>query len=85
MDSVDKAVSQVPVVAEISAAELLDRITRARDWASSEAERHYALVEQHVQDDASPVQALAQQARAAAFEAVRVVLEEIIQPGTHTA
>ncbi len=81
---VGRAVAAVGVVAEISAAELLERIARARDWAGHEADHHYALVEQHVQEDGPTVQVLAEQSRAAAFEAVRVVLEEILQPGTHT-
>jgi len=84
VDSIDEAVASVNVVAEISAAELLERIARARDWASKEADRHYALVDQHVHEDDSTIQVLAQQSRAAAFEAVRVVLEEILQPGTHS-
>ena len=85
MDRVEEAVAEVGVVAEVSAAELLERIAHARDWAQREADRHYALVDQHVRDGDTTVQVLAQQSRAAAFEAVRVVLEEILQPGTHTA
>ncbi|MHA6762139.1 hypothetical protein [Streptacidiphilus sp. PAMC 29251] len=70
--------------AGITTTELLGRIQRARDWAQLEAQKNYALVEEHV-DEGGMLQALAQQSRAAAFEAVRVVLEEILQPGTHTA
>jgi hypothetical protein len=60
--------------------ELIARIQRARDWAHLEAQKNYSLVEEHV-DDGVLLQALAQQSRAAAFEAVRVVLEEILAPG----
>ena len=74
----------VGVVAEISTTELMSRIQRAHDWAQLEAAKNYALVEEHVQDGGM-LQALAQQSRAAAFEAVRVVLEEILAPGTHAA
>ena len=72
------------MAAQVTAGELLERIARARDWAQGEADRHYALVAAHVSADET-TQALAQQSRAAAFEAVRVVLEEILQPGTHSA
>ncbi|MHA6761328.1 hypothetical protein [Streptacidiphilus sp. PAMC 29251] len=72
----------VGVVAEISTTELLTRIQRAHDWAQLESAKNYELVEDHLQDGAT-LQALAQQSRAAAFEAVRVVLEEILAPGTH--
>ena len=70
--------------AQVTVAELLVRIGRARDWAQLEAQKDYALVEEHV-DEGGMIQALALQSRAAAFEAVRVVLEEILVPGTHTA
>ncbi|MFC1433667.1 hypothetical protein ACEZDB_23750 [Streptacidiphilus sp. N1-3] len=70
--------------AEISVSELLARIQRAHDWAQLESAKNYALVDEHVQEGVM-LQALAQQSRAAAFEAVRVVLEEILAPGTHTA
>ena len=74
----------VGVVAEVSTTELLARIQRAHDWAQLESAKNYALVAEHL-DGGETMQALAQQSRAAAFEAVRVVLEEILAPGTHTA
>ena len=77
------AVPDVGVVAEMSTTELLSRIKRAHDWAQLESAKDYELVEEYLQDG-DTVQALARQSRAAAFEAVRVVLEEILQPGTHT-
>jgi hypothetical protein len=69
---------------DITTGELLARIQRARDWAQLEAQKNYALVQEHV-DEGGMIGALALQSRAAAFEAVRVVLEEILAPGTHTA
>lgn len=71
------------IVAEISTTELLSRIKRAHDWAQLESAKNYELVDEHL-SAGDTTQALAQQSRAAAFEAVRVVLEEILQPGTHT-
>jgi len=68
----------------VTVGELLARIQRARDWAQLEAQKDYALVDEHI-DEGGMIQALAQQSRAAAFEAVRVVLDEILAPGTHTA
>ena len=70
------------VAAEVTTAELLARIQRAHDWAQLESAKNYALVEEHLEEGGT-LQALAQQSRAAAFEAVRVVLEEILAPGTH--
>lgn len=69
---------------DITVSELLVRIQHARDWAQSEAQKNYALVDEHV-DEGGMIGALALQSRAAAFEAVRVVLEEILAPGTHTS
>jgi isocitrate lyase len=69
---------------DVTVGELLARIQRARDWAQLEAQKDYALVEERI-EEGGMIQALAQQSRAAAFEAVRVVLEEILAPGTHTA
>jgi hypothetical protein len=73
-----------PETTGVTVGELLARIQRARDWAQLEAQKDYALVEEHI-DEGGMIQALAQQSRAAAFEAVRVVLDEILAPGTHTA
>ncbi|QMU70525.1 hypothetical protein [Streptacidiphilus sp. P02-A3a] len=73
-----------PDSGDITVGELVARIHRARDWARLEAQKDYALVAEHI-DEGGMVQALAQQSRAAAFEAVRVVLDEILSPGTHLA
>ena len=72
-----------PADGETSIAELMARIQRAREWTQLEAQKNYSLVEERI-DDGVLLQALAQQSRAAAFEAVRVVLEEILAPGTHS-
>ncbi|WP_447034903.1 hypothetical protein [Streptomyces sp. DSM 118878] len=67
----------------VDADELLTRIRGARDWASSEADRIFALSEA-LQSDGQEVEALSASIEARAFRSVRIVLDEVLQPGTHS-
>ncbi|WP_282791575.1 hypothetical protein [Streptomyces sp. CC224B] len=71
----------------VDADELLRRIQVARDWAAREEQRLNEAIEaaedQAEQADQGERTGLA--ARATAFEAVRLVLDEIIKPGTHAS
>lgn len=61
--------------------ELLRRIQRARAWAQQE-EQHWKT-QSGTSGTEDPNEALAAKMSASAYEAVRKVLDEIIEPGTH--
>ncbi|GHE38745.1 hypothetical protein GCM10018785_05360 [Streptomyces longispororuber] len=63
----------------VDADELLRRIQAARDWAAREEQQLDAAA----RAAADETDGLGLTIRSAAFEAVRLVLDEIIQPGTH--
>ncbi|QQC87512.1 hypothetical protein I8755_03150 [Streptomyces alfalfae] len=66
----------------VDADELLIRIRGARDWASSEADRIFAHSET-LQSDGRAAEALNASIEARAFHSIRIVLDEILRPGTH--
>lgn len=61
--------------------ELLRRIQRARAWAAREEERWRNRSEESRNDDVDG--ASEAQVRATAYSAVRQVLDEVIEPGSH--
>ncbi len=65
----------------VNSDELLRRILRARDWAARQ-EHAWRERTQDLQQ-ADPDDELAAQVYGCAFQAVRSVLDEIIEPGTH--
>ncbi|MER0443498.1 hypothetical protein ABR738_02755 [Streptomyces sp. Edi4] len=62
----------------VDADELLRRIRRARDWALQQEDRLALKTDADTEGSAS-----ANAERARAFNAVRTVLDEIIEPGKH--
>ncbi len=67
----------------VDADELLTRIRGAREWASSEADRIFALSET-LQSDGQEAEALSANIEARAFQSIRAVLDEVLHPGTHS-
>ncbi|MGW5735008.1 MULTISPECIES: hypothetical protein [Streptomyces] len=65
----------------VDAGELLRRIQRARDWAQQE-ERHWKTRSDKLETE-DPNEALGAEIFASAYEAVRKVLEEVIEPGVN--
>ncbi|MBC9716006.1 hypothetical protein H9Y04_26035 [Streptomyces sp. TRM66268-LWL] len=61
--------------------ELLRRILRARDWAARQ--EHGWRARTADLERADPDEEFAAQVYGCAFQAVRSVLDEIIEPGTH--
>ncbi|CAM5405689.1 hypothetical protein SALBM135S_01358 [Streptomyces alboniger] len=67
----------------VDADELLTRIRGARNWASSEADRIFALAET-LRSDGQEAEALGASIEARAFRSVGTVLDEVLHPGSHT-
>ncbi|WP_367038948.1 hypothetical protein [Streptomyces sp. Je 1-332] len=65
----------------VDADELLRRIQRARTWAQQE-ERHWKA-ESESPEKEDPNEALKAEIFASAYEAVRKVLDEVIEPGVN--
>ncbi|MGW0163653.1 hypothetical protein ACWDWT_00460 [Streptomyces sp. NPDC003343] len=63
----------------VDADELLRRIQRARGWALQE-EQHWKSQSDDLKDE-DPNGALSAEIFASAYEAVRKVLDEVVQPG----
>lgn len=61
--------------------ELLRRIQRARAWAAREEERWRNRSQKPQEDDVSAASEAG--VRAAAYSAVRQVLDEVVEPGSH--
>ncbi|MEV5243004.1 hypothetical protein AB0K89_28410 [Streptomyces cinnamoneus] len=64
----------------VGSEELLGRIRRARDWAATEDERLLSA-SRAAEEGSSQATAYAIEARM--FNAIKAVLDEIIEPGTH--
>ncbi len=65
----------------VDADELLRRVRRARDWAGQQEERWRARTD--TVEGGDPRDAPAAEIFAAAYEAVRKVLDEVIDPGAN--
>ncbi|MGW7084668.1 hypothetical protein ACWGH2_14350 [Streptomyces sp. NPDC054871] len=65
----------------VDADELLRRIQRARDWAQQE-EGHWKAESDKPQTD-DPNEARRAEVFASAYEAVRKVLDEVVEPGSN--
>ncbi|MEV0122203.1 hypothetical protein AB0I16_11770 [Streptomyces sp. NPDC050703] len=67
----------------VDADELLIRIRGARDWVESETDRLFAHSEA-LQGDGKETEAWNASIEARAFQSIRIVLDEILRPGTHS-
>ncbi|MET7362018.1 hypothetical protein ABZS76_26775 [Streptomyces sp. NPDC005562] len=67
----------------VDADELLTRMRGARDWAAREAERKTALTETLRREDRR-TEAGDADVEARVFRSICVVLDEILQPGSHS-
>ncbi|WP_216588584.1 hypothetical protein [Streptomyces brasiliscabiei] len=67
--------------------ELIRRIANARDWAKSEEDRFEDLANRGLGPDGEPGRhgAIASASWSNTYNAIRAVLDEIVEPGKHSA